>query len=94
MLKYWHRVTSLSDEMLAKKALLENISMNTNWISTIEKLIDLFNLTNYMDTINPFTTYTKKNAQEIYKNWWKNNINAGTSRLEFYNTIKEDLKFE
>ena len=94
MLKYWHRVTSLSNEMLAKKALLENISMNTNWICTIEKLIDLFNLTNYIDTINTFNTYAKKNAQQIYTNWWKNNTNAGTSRLEFYNTIKEDLNFE
>lgn len=68
--------------------------MNTNWICTIEKLIDLFNLTNYMDRTNTFNTYAKKNAQQIYKNWWKNNTNAGTSRLEFYNTIKEDLKFE
>ena len=51
-------------------------------------------MTNYIDTINTFNTYAKKNAQQIYTNWWKNNTNAGTSRLEFYNTIKENLNFE
>ena len=94
MLKYWHRVSNLPDEMLAKKALLENIAMRTNWICTIEKLLNLFHLTSNTDTVNKFNNYAKKNAQEIYTNWWKNNTRAVTSRLEFYNTIKDDLKFE
>ena len=94
MLKYWHRVSKLPDDMLAKKALLENIALRTNWICTIEKLLNLFQLTNNTDTVNKFNNYAKKNAQEIYTTWWENNTRAVTSRLEFYNTIKDDLKFE
>ena len=45
MLNYWYRLTKLSDESLVKTALRENILLRTNWIMTIEKLMNLFNLT-------------------------------------------------
>ena len=94
MLKYWHRVSKLPNEVLATKAFLENIALRTNWICTVEKLLNIFNMTNYTETISKFDHYARKNAQELYNNWWKNNTRASISRLEFYNTIKDDLKFE
>ena len=42
MLQLWHRVTNLSDETIAEKALLENVHLRTNWIKTIEKLFLIF----------------------------------------------------
>ena len=44
MLNYWNRLTTLPDKCLAKKALIENANLRTNWILTIEKLIKTFNL--------------------------------------------------
>ena len=43
-LNFWHRVTNLPDTALVKKAMLENIKLRTNWIMTIEKLINRFHL--------------------------------------------------
>ena len=39
MLNYWKRLTTLPDKSLAKKALIENANIRTNWIITIEKLV-------------------------------------------------------
>ena len=36
MLNYWHRLTNLPDKCLARKALVENVNLRTNWIQTIE----------------------------------------------------------
>ena len=44
MVQYLNRVTNLPNESLAKKSLFENIELKTNWIATIEKLINYFNL--------------------------------------------------
>lgn len=45
MLNYWHRLHALPNESLAKKALIENVQMRTTWIRTIEKLLNLFQIT-------------------------------------------------
>ena len=45
MLNYWKRLTSLPDRSLAKKALIENANIRTNWIVTIEKLLRCYKLT-------------------------------------------------
>ena len=53
-LNYWHRVTNLPDTFLAKKALLENIELRTNWIITIEKLIGALNVADKIDNYSKF----------------------------------------
>ena len=45
MLNYWKRVSALPERSLAKKALIENANIRTNWIVTIEKLLGCFRLT-------------------------------------------------
>ena len=44
MLSYWNRLTNLPDQSLAKKVYPENVSLRTNWLLTIEKLLKIFNL--------------------------------------------------
>ena len=39
MLNYWKRLCNLPGKSLAKKALIENANIRTNWIVTIEKLV-------------------------------------------------------
>ena len=39
MLNYWKRLSALPEKSLAKKALIENANIRTNWIITIEKLL-------------------------------------------------------
>ena len=39
MLNYWKRLSTLPDKSLAKKALIENANIRTNWLITIEKLV-------------------------------------------------------
>ena len=58
-LNFWHRVTNLPNTSLAKKALLENIGLRTNWIRTIEKLINTFNLADKIGNHNKFKNVTK-----------------------------------
>ena len=41
MLNYWKRLSALPDKSLAKKALIENANIRTNWIATIEKLVKM-----------------------------------------------------
>ena len=52
MLKYWHRARDLHHNTLANKALLENFNLRTNWIVTIEKLMNCFKLTNSIQEID------------------------------------------
>ena len=44
MINFWHRIRGLSDTTLVKKALLENIEIRSNWIRTIEKLLNVFEI--------------------------------------------------
>ena len=94
MLKYWYRVSNLSNENLAKKALIENIALRSNWICTVEKILNLLNLTNYTDSANKFQINVKKNTQVIFNAWWNDIISSDSGRLNFYNTVKKELYFE
>ena len=86
MLNYWKRLTTLPDQCLAKKALLENADLRTNWIMTIEKLLKTFKLIEVAD--DKFTTYTAANIKQYYENTWKNIIRHEESpRLQVYKTI-------
>ena len=58
-LNFWHRVSNLPNTSLAKIALLENIDLRTNWIKTIEKLINTLNLTDKIENHTKIKKATK-----------------------------------
>ena len=94
-LNYWHKVTNLPDTSLAKKALLENIALRTNWIKTIEKLINTFNLADKIGNHNKFKKATKYALENGFQKWWKNALNEpGLSRLNFYKKMKSEFGME
>ena len=94
MLQYWYRVTNLSNDNLAKKALLENINLKTNWIITIEKLINTFNLSDSIQSTNKLRYDAKKSIHAAFVEHWKNNMRAHNGRLEFYSKYKHTFEFE
>ena len=86
MINYWKRLTTLPDQSLAKKALIENVGLRTNWIRTIEKLLKTFKLIDVAD--NKFKKKTRENIDEFYVSSWKNKMrNENSSRLHVYKTI-------
>ena len=94
-LNFWHRLTNLPDTSLAKKALLENIDLRTNWIKTIEKLINTFNLADKIGNQEKFKNATKYAMENAYKSFWTNSLmDPNLSRLLFYKKIKTGFKME
>ena len=73
-LNFWHRVTNLPDTSLVKKALLENIDLRTNWIRTIEKLINTFNLADKIGNHEKFKDATKHALEDSYREFWINSL--------------------
>ena len=94
MIKYWHRINNLPNETLVKKALLENISLRTNWIVTIERLTNYFKLTDSIQNANKLNRNANKNMQASYTSLWDNSLNSDISRLNFYRKIKKEFGFE
>ena len=94
-LNYWHRVSNLPNTSLAKKALLENIDLRTNWVKTIEKLINVFNLADKIGNHATFKKATKAAIENGYREFWKNSLNDPTlSRLLFYKRVKREFNME
>ena len=94
-LNFWHRVTNLPNTSLAKKALLENIDLRTNWIRTIEKLINIFNLADKIGNHEKFKKATKYTMEDAYKNYWINSLmDPSLARLLFYKKLKTEFKME
>ena len=94
LLSFWYRITNESDT-LAKKALLENISMRTNWIKTVEKLLGTFNLTDKIDNAKSLKLSWRLTMDTYFTENWKSNLRLDeSSRLKFYKKIKQDFKFE
>ena len=94
-LNFWHRVTSLPETTLVRKALLENIVLRTNWITTVEKLIGSLNLTDKIGNHENFKKATKTAIEKTYLKFWENELgNPNLSRLLFYKKIKDEFKFE
>ena len=90
MLNYWKRLTNLPDTSLAKKALIENANLRTNWILTIEKLVRLFGLIEVPN--KKFKEKTKTVIPLYFINNWKNKLqNEDISRLNTYKTLNEDF---
>ena len=95
MLNFWHRVTSLPDTTLVRKAMTENIELRTNWIITIERLINRFKLADKIGNHKRFKEQTKAIMNEIYSKFWGREIkNPNSTRLLLYKQIKKDFKME
>ena len=94
MLNYWHRLTKLPDSTLAKKALLEHASLRTNWLITVEKLINRFNLTDKIGNHNTFKWSNKEKISSEYQEFWKNGVRTNEGKLEFYREIKGTFEIE
>ena len=94
-LNYWHRVTNLPDTVLAKKALLENIELRTNWIITIEKLINTLNVADKIGNYSKFKDAVKKSLENGFKEHWTYSLNdPALGRLHFYKKVKTEFKEE
>ena len=89
MVNYWHRVTNLPDQTLVKKALLENIYLRTNWIKTIEKLTNWYNIINLVDSPSRLKKASYNNSKSKFIEIWTNSLqNPEMPKLEFYRTQK------
>ena len=95
MLNFWFRVTHLHENTLAKKALIENINLRTNWIITIEKLLKCLKLTECINNGGKFEIESKTSIRSLYKTYWQNKIDDINSvRLHLYRSIKDEFKTE
>ena len=94
MINFWHRIRGLPADTLVKKALLENTIMRSNWIITIEKLLNVFEI-QFLENNKSFKEQTKTNCNLKYIEHWENNItNMDTPRLYFYKNVKNSFGFE
>ena len=90
MLNYWRRLSTLPDRSLAKKALIENANIRTNWIVTIEKLVRCLKLVGV--PMKRFKDTTKSNISTYFETNWKNVLlNEDVSRLNTYKTLNDDF---
>ena len=95
MLNYWYRIKSLPNDTLVKKALHENINLRTNWIITIEKLVNCLNLTDTIENPGRFKRMVKSSIQSKFiESWGKKLKDENLSRLKFYGSIKNDFTLE
>ena len=94
MLNFWQRVTKLSDTSLTNKALLENITLRTNWIITIEKFLGSLALTEHIDNTNKFKKKAREALQKQFNEYWRSNVASDIGRMLFYKSIKNQLEFE
>ena len=95
MLNYWYRVTELPDDTLAKKALLENVQLRTNWIMTVEKLIRILDLAELPENLALFNRKARKSITDKFITFWKKSKKDGClSRIQFYDKVKEEFEFE
>ena len=95
MANYWHRLTNLPDNTLAKKALLENIDLRTNWIRTIEKVMNWYNLSEHISNPIKLKNASLENSRFKFIEIWTNTVsNPDMPKLEFYGLTKKEFGFE
>ena len=98
LLSFWHRVTQMPDDTLAKQAYkysLENESFQSEWIASVKFLLQYLGLENYFRNPsavnkNQFKTVCKAKLKEkIVEQWdmYMDNIGDG-NKLRFYKTFK------
>ena len=91
---FLHRVTNLPDNTLAKKALLENIALRSNWIITIEKLLGNLALTDVTENTLTFKRKAKQAIISKFSEYWCKTVESDSSRLLFYKSVINKLEFE
>ena len=91
MVNFWHHITNLPESSLANLALRENIRLRTNWIKTVEKIINIFNLAEHVE--NPcFKSFCRERMKDISILKWEEIIrNSERSRLKFYKQVNTNL---
>ena len=90
MLNYWKRLTHLPERSLAKKALIENANIRSNWIKTIEKLLRCLKLLGVPS--KKFKDTTKTVIPNYFETHWKNKLlNEDISRLKTYKTLNNNF---
>ena len=95
MLNFWFRLSHLKENTLAKKALIENINLRTNWIRTIEQLLKCLKLTECIDNGSKFEIESKNSIRTLYKTYWENKIDdPNLVRLQVYKSIKDEFQIE
>ena len=87
MVNFWHHLTDLPDNSLAKLALRENVESRTNWLKTVEKFINIFDLAGHAN--NPgFKYISKEKGRHFYSCKWEESIQSNeASRLKFYKQL-------
>ena len=94
-LNFWYRITNLPDTSLVKQALLENIHLRTNWIRTIEVLVNTLELTDKIGNHSKFMGAAKSAVDKGYQKWWKTVLqDSEQSRLSFYKKVKSEFEME
>ena len=95
MVNYWQHLMNLPEQTLAKKALLENIQMMSNWIISIEKLMNWCNLADKIESPGRLKKAAYDTTHSKFVNTWINQLNdPNTSKLQFYRKIKVNHSFE
>ena len=90
MLNYWKILCALPEKSLAKKALIENTNLRTNWIITIEKLLISLKLLGVPS--KKFKDTSKLAISSYFEDNWKNKLlNEDISRLATYKTINSNF---
>ena len=94
MINFWHRIRRLPEETLVKKALLENTNMRSNWIATVEKLLNVLGI-HSIENNEKFKALAKKRCNQKYIEYWEHNLtNIDTPRLHFYKNLKSSFGYE
>ena len=87
LVNFWHHLTNFPKTSLARLALKESIEIRTNWLKTVEKVLNIFNLTDIID--NPcFKHFSREMGRSFYSSEWGRTVGGdGRSRLQFYKQI-------
>ena len=71
------------------------LNIRTNWIITIEKLVSALNLTDKIENKSKFKNAANKALEDGYREYWTKSLrDPASSRLDFYKTIKTELRRE
>ena len=107
ILKYWARLDELNDNPVMTNALESNMelfaSKTFSWISPVNKLLDVLDLSDYWRDRNNITSKTsfalivKKKLNEAFFQTWENQMstpNNMNGKLDFYKKIKTKFTLE
>ena len=108
LLNFWHRVSNMHEDTLARQALniqIEMGSARSEWLNTVQYLLSTINL--YAHYENPiwvkdkvFSLLCKKHLRELFIRLWRNHINGvdlapnQTNKMRLYKLFKENFEKE